>query len=279
MPFDVVPVSGHLGAELRGVDLRTLDDATAAAVEAAVIEHQVVFVRDADLTDDEQLAFAARLGEPMLFPFARVMGATVPTIGVIADGPDNPNVTDDWHTDVTWIATPPDYAVLRATVVPERGGDTLWASTSAAYDALSPAMQRLLDGLRVHHDNTSFIAGMLAKNPHLDVPGGVADRLRAEYPPVTHPLVRTHPVSGRRALYLGGRFMHGIVGMRPDESAALLGFLERHATDARFVCRRPWQPGDVAIWDERTTLHRSAGDHFPQRREIRRVEVGGSVPV
>lgn len=276
--IEIVPVSGALGAEVRGVELRGADARTAALVEEALVEHEVLFFRDADLTDDDQLAFARLLGEPHIFPMSRLLGATVPTIGAIVDGPDSPPVADGWHTDVTWIATPPDYAILRSVEVAERGGDTLWASMTAAYDALSPAMQAFVSGLVVRHDNTSFIRGMIAKRPELDVPGGLPDRLREEYPPVEHPLVRTHPVTGRRALYLGGGFMRGIVGMHADESAALLAFLERHATDPRYVCRWRWRVGDVAMWDERSTNHRAAGDNFPYVREVRRCEVGGSRP-
>ena len=187
-------------------------------------------------------------------------------------------MADEWHTDVTWIATPPDVAILRALVVPVRGGDTLWASMTAAYQALSPTMQALLSQLRVRHDNTSFIRGMLVKRPDLDVPGGLPERLRNEYPAVEHPLVRTHPISGRHALYLGGGFMRGIVDMKPDESEAILGFLQQHAANEQFQCRWRWSIGDVAVWDERSTNHRSAGDHFPQHRDIRRVECGAATP-
>lgn len=279
MTLELVPVGGLLGAEVRGVDLRRMDDATFAGVHDALVAEQVIFFRDVHLTDEEQLALGARFGELAIFPFAKLRGATEPTVGAIVDGPDSRPVADEWHTDVTWIATPPDVAVLRSVVAPARGGDTLWASMTAAYDALSPAMRALVDPLRVRHDNTSFIEGMLVKHPGLDVPGGIPDQLRAQYPPVVHPLVRTHPVSGRKALFLGGRFMRGIVGMHQDESDALLGFLQQHAADERFQCRWRWTPGDVAIWDERSTNHRSAGDHFPQVREIRRVECGGAVPV
>jgi taurine dioxygenase len=277
--FDVATVTGCLGAELRGVDLRAMDDSTFAAVEHALVEHEVVFVRDMHLTEDEQLALGARFGALNVFPMAKMRGATQPAPGVFVDTPESPPVADAWHTDVTWIATPPDVAILCLSVAAERGGDTMWSSMTAAYDALSPTMQDLICGLRVRHDNTSFIRGMLEKMPELDVPGGVPDQLRAAYPPVEHPLVRTHPVSGRRALYLGGGFMRGIVGMHQDESDALLGFLQAHAGDAGFVCGWHWRSGDVAIWDERSTNHRAAGGPFVGRREMRRVECGGAVPV
>lgn len=277
--IQIVPVAGALGAEIRGVDLRVLDEATFDIVHRALVEHEVVFFRDVHLTDDEHLALGGRFGTVNIFPMSKLRGATAPTLQVIVDGPDSRPVADYWHTDVTWIATPPDIAILRPTVIPARGGDTLWASMTTAFDALSPTMQTMLRGLTVRHDNTSFIRGMLEKLPEQDVPGGLPDLLRANYPPVEHPLVRTHPVSGRQVLYLGGDFMRGIVGMHPDESDALLTFLRSHMADARFVCRWRWHPGDVAIWDERSTNHRSAGDHWPQRREVRRCELGAAVPM
>ena len=277
--IEIVPVSGCLGAEIRGVDVRSLDDATFAAVERALVEYEVIFFRGVHLTDEEQLALGARFGSLNVFPMSKLLGVTEPGVGAIVDSPENPPVADEWHTDVTWIATPPNVAILRAVVVPARGGDTLWASMTAAYDALSPTMQVLVSQLRVRHDNTSFIRGMLAKRPELDVAGGLPERLRTEYPAVEHPLVRTHPISGRRALYLGGGFMRGIVDMLPDESDALLGFVQHHAANERFQCRWRWSVGDVAVWDERSTNHRSAGDHFPQHREIRRVECGAATPL
>jgi taurine dioxygenase len=161
--------------------------------------------------------------------------------------------------------------------VPERGGDTLWASMTTAYDSLSPTMQRLVAGLEVVHDNESFIDGLLRKAP-AEGAAVLAERLRSAYPPVTHPLVRTHPDTGRRVLFLGGQFMRRIVGMSEAESRTLLEFLVRHVEDPRFHCRWRWQPGDVAIWDERSTNHRNAADYFPQARCVRRIEVAGDQP-
>ncbi len=177
--MEVVAVSGALGAELRGVDLRNLDDTAFAALRRALVEHEVVFVRDAFLTDEEHLALGARFGTINIFPMSKLLGVTEPKLQVIVDGLDSRPTADDWHTDVTWIATPPDISILRATVIPARGGDTLWSSTTAAYEALSPRTQAFVQGLMVRHDNTAFIRGMLSKMPHLDVPGGLPDQLRA----------------------------------------------------------------------------------------------------
>lgn len=278
MSVTVDPVAGHIGAVIDGVDLRDPGDELAGVVDA-LHTHEVVFFRNADLSEDEQMALGRRLGSPSVFPMARIMGATEPRMTVIEDGPDNPIRTDHWHTDVTWIDRPPKYALLQALAVPERGGDTMWVSCTAVYEALSPAMQEFLAGLTVIHDNESFIGGVRIKMgderaEELDIPG----RLRAEYPPVVHPLVRTHPDTGRRALLWGGRFMRRIVELSDEESVAVMGFLEARVNDPRFQVRWQWEPGDLAVWDERSTAHRSAGDHGEQRRAIRRLEIDGDRP-
>ena len=277
--IESTPVSGSLGAELSGVDLTAMDDETTAALRAAIVEHEVVFVRGAFLDEQQHLALGDALGGAMTFPLFRLLGATDPTLTVIEDGPDSKPEADEWHTDATWIAEPPDFAILQANVVPERGGDTLWASMTAAFEGLSEPMRRFCRGLTVRHDNASFIAGMARKAPQLVTEHDLDRRLREAYPPVDHPLVRTHPESGREALFLGGRFMRRVNELTENESRTLLDLLARHVDDARFHCRWRWQPGDVAIWDERSTNHRSAADHFPQHRQIRRCEVGGDRPV
>jgi len=275
--LEIRPVSGALGAEVRGVDLRTVDDAGFAEIRGLLHEHEVLFFPAAGLSEDEHMAVGRRFGPIAVFPVARLLGATEPRFQVITDGPDSRPTADQWHTDVTWIAEPPDYALLAATVVPERGGDTLWASMTAAYDGLSPAMQEFVAGLEVVHDNTAFIEAAREKMPDPNA-GELLERLRTEYPPVVHPLVRTHPDTGRRALFLGGDFMRRIEGLHPDESRSILDLLKRHIDDARYQCRWRWTSGDLAIWDERSTNHRSAADHFPQHRSIRRIEICGSRP-
>lgn len=276
--IEVRPVGGALGAEVHGADLRSLDEAGADQLKALLHEYEVLFFPGAHLSGDEQMALGRCFGEVALFPLARLMGHTEPTFQVISDGPESPPEADYWHTDVTWTAEPPNYALLHAELMPARGGDTLWASMTTAYERLSPTMRHVLDELQVVHDNESFIRGMYRKMPGRPEVDELAERLRAAYPPVLHPLVRTHPDTGRQALFLGGRFMRRIEGMTDDESQTLLGFLLRHIEDPALQCRWRWQPGDLAIWDERSTNHRSAGDHFPQRRQIRRIEITGERP-
>lgn len=275
--MEIVAVSGALGGEVRGVDLRSLGAGQLGGVLDALHRYEVIFFRGANLTAEEHMEVAAAFGEIAIFPLSRLNGATQPTFQTITDGPDSPSLADHWHTDVTYVATPPKYALLHAEVIPERGGDTLWASMTAAYNALSPTMQKVLAGLEVVHDCQSFVAGMRTKGSGATMEQ-LATKMLEAYPPVTHPLVRTHPDTKKRALFLGGEFMRRINGMHESESRALLDYLSHHIEDPRFHCRWRWQPGDLAIWDERCTNHRSAGDYFPQVRSIRRVEIAGDRP-
>lgn len=270
----VHPMGGALGAEVRGAQLRSLSSMAAIALREALLDHGVLFFRDAGLGDDEHLRVAEAFGQPSIFPLSRMMGATEPTFQVIRDDADSPPSADNWHTDVTWIAEPPSMAFLRATLVPPTGGDTMWGSMTAAYEALSAPMKKLCDGLRVVHDNASFIRGMERKLGREGV-AEIAGRLRKEYPPVEHPLVRLHPETGRRALLFGGNFMRRIVGLTSLESDRLLAFLHSHIAEPRFHVRWRWNEGDFVIWDERCTVHRALGDHFPQAREVRRCTVDG----
>jgi taurine dioxygenase len=274
----VQPSGGALGAEISGVDPSGLDEQSTAAIRAAILEHEVVFFRGVNLSEEQQVSLAEQFGTPSISPVGKLMGQTEPTLQVIADGPGSPPAADDWHTDRTWLAEPPNMAVLQALVVPLRGGDTMWASMTAAFDALSADMQEFCCGLTALHDNEPFIRGVVAKAPERAVEYRLDERLREEYPPVVHPLVRTHPETGKPALLLGGSFMKQIVELRPNESAALIGLLDRHITDPQFHVRWQWASGDVAIWDERSTLHRAVGDSGEQERVIRRVEVGSDAP-
>jgi taurine dioxygenase len=273
--MDVHPITGALGAEIRGVDLRDpgLDF---DAIHRTLLEYEVIFFRGVDLTEEEHLELGHRFGTPSIFPIARLMGMTEPTMTVIEDGPDSPNQADEWHTDVTWTAEPPAYALLHMEVLPERGGDTLWCSATRAYDLFSPAMKDFLTGLTVTHDNEGFIARMIEKigDPDHELVHG----LRADYPPVVHPLIRTHPETGKRALVWSRNFIRRIHELSAAENRAVLAMLADHVNDPRLHCRWRWAQGDLAIWDERSTLHRAAGDHWPHRRVIRRLEIDGDRP-
>ena len=178
--------------------------------------------------------------------------------------------------DVTWLEVPPAIAFLTCLEIPAHGGDTMWASSSAAYSDLSARMRRMIDGLEtVHSCHESFVE-IAERKSGID---GLAGRLRDAYPPLRHPLVRTHPESGKRSLFMTDRgVMHRIVDLPERESEAILDFLAEHVDQPRFQVRWKWEPGQLAIWNERTTLHRGVSDHYPQRRVIRRCTVDGEVP-
>ena len=189
-PYDRIrlrPVSGNIGAEVTEVDLRNLDEEAFAEIHHALLENEVLFFPGSKLDDESQMALAHRFGQPSVFPLLRLMGETGPTFQVIEDGPDSPNEADYWHTDVTWTEEPPKIALLRAGVVPESGGDTMWGSMTAAYDALSPLMQERLAGLEVVHDNESFIEAVGRKMGGTEESRKLLGDLRDAYPPVTQP--------------------------------------------------------------------------------------------
>jgi taurine dioxygenase len=267
-------VAGALGAVVTGVDLAgPLADATVDSIRDALHEHQVLFFHDQDLTDDQQLQFASRFGTVSPYSFTRMLGDTR-RVSLIEDTADSPPDADGWHTDVSWVAEPPAYAVLNARVIPPTGGDTMWSSLFAAYDALSPTMQELCADLTVRHHSGPDFRERIARifGPES------ADRVAAEFPPVEHPLVRAHPATGRRALWVSGRFMDQIVGMHRDESDALLGFLVRQIENPNFCIRWRWTVNDLAMWDEASTNHRALSDHYPQHRVMRRCTVDGGRP-
>lgn len=248
-----------VGAEVSGVDLSSpLSAGDRDAIEAALLDHLVLFFRAQPLTETQQLDFARRFG-PVKDDFV-----------TLVDGPDSPPKADRWHTDVPFSPSPPDIAVLTMPDPAPVGGDTLWLSLYAVYERLSPVMQRMLDGLEMEFDMGP------SKEAARELYGEEYYRqLLANEPTARHPLVRVHPVTGRPALYLGGAFMRGIVGMAPDESDALIAFLQSRLDDPNIQVRWRWSQHDVVMWDERATNHRALSDHWPQHRRVRRCVVGG----
>lgn len=269
-------IAGALGAEVGGVDLsKPLDEGRFEELHAALLEHQVIFLRGQHgFDDDAHLAFAGRFGELSVYPLVKVFGGTQ-ALETIEDKEGNPPGADQWHTDVTWVERPPKIGILCAQIIPPYGGDTLWASTRAAWEALSPVMQDLCARLTVRHGLDDFFWGKVRAKAGDELTERARAAIDAE---VHHPLVRTHPETGRKSLFVAGGFMLGIDGMTEEESSLLLDFLMRHATRERFQVRWRWQEGDVAIWDERCTLHHALPDHYPQHRRMRRCTVDGDRP-
>jgi taurine dioxygenase len=273
--IEVLPLTAAIGAEIRGVDARApLSDALRDAVHAALMDHLVLFFRDQDVTEEQQLAFAANFGPPVSASITRDRDAEPRLFVTLEDTADSPPKADRWHTDVPFVPQPPDIAVLSMRESPAVGGDTLWASLYAVYDSLSPVFQAALADLELDLDLgevRSTIAELYGEE--------YLRELEAEFEMPRHPLVRVHPVTGRAALYLCGDNMAGIVGMQRAESDALLGFLLSRLENPNVFCRWHWETHDLAMWDERCTNHRAVSDHYPSYRKIRRCLVGAGDPV
>jgi taurine dioxygenase len=276
MTISVSRLTPALGAVVEGVKLSEEQPPdTIERLGALLVEHQILFFRRQPLTPQQQCRFARRFGELHIHPIYPVL-PELPEIMVIDthEGflPDN----DNWHTDVTFSQTPPLAGILAAKQLPSVGGDTLWSSTIAAYEALSAPLKRLLDGLTAEHSVVkSFPPGRWGSDPAFKER---YDRAVAKHPPVTHPVVRTHPVSGRKGLFVNDGFTTRIHELSARESDALLAFLFAHSARLEFILRWQWQVDDVAFWDNRITQHYAVADYMPERRIMHRATVVGDRP-
>ncbi|MEM6484894.1 MAG: TauD/TfdA family dioxygenase [Pseudomonadota bacterium] len=263
-----------IGTEILGIDLREPhSQETIDYLAELLVERKVLFFRDQPLTRGEHVAFAARFGELEVHPFTPNDPEHPEVIHLVNDR-DRPPSINVWHSDVTWRSEPSLGSILRARLLPSVGGDTLFANMEAAYDALDDGLKEQLEGLQAVHDNENFLRAM-AKRGASDAE--VAAR-RAQFPPVTHPVVRTHPVSGRKSLYVNRAFTRAIVGMEPAESDALLQKLFLQAWIPDFQCRFRWEVDSLAFWDNRAAQHYAAADYYPERREMERVTIIGDKP-
>jgi taurine dioxygenase len=271
----VKPLTPSIGAEIEGINLARLDDDGFAAVHQALLDHLVLFFRDQDITPREHLTFARRFGEvePPHPVFDRVPEA--PEVSVIEQRGAQGIYNDEWHTDVSFRERPPLASILHCKVAPEVGGDTLWASMYAAYDGLSEGIKRLIEPLTAVHDITGGFMDVL-----LDQEDGVAklQKAQAANPPVIHPVVRTHPETGRRALFVNRSFTVAIRGLSRVEGRGLLDLLLAHAELPSHQVRFRWRAGSLAIWDNRCTQHFAAADYAPHHRKMHRVTVIGDKP-
>lgn len=272
--FEVQPVAGALGAEVRNIDLREpLSDSGFETLRAALLEHQVLFFREQDVNPQQHRDLAHRFGELLCHP-AYPTPDGFPEVTILEHSAEKPSKIEVWHADMTFRPQPPLGSILQAKVVPQRGGDTLWASMSAAYEALSPAMQDFLSGLTAVHDFKYGFKESLAE------PGGY-ERLKQaveDNPPVTHPVVRVHPVSGRKSLFVNALFTTHIVELSAAESRAVLAMLFEHMVQPEFTCRFRWEPNSIAFWDNRITIHKPVNDHGLQNRVLQRVVILGDTP-
>jgi taurine dioxygenase len=276
MTIQVTRVTTAIGALVEGVDLsQELAQPQVDRLAELLAQHQVLFFRDQPLTPQQQVRFASRFGTLHVHPIYPVL-PELPEILVLDTHKDFLPDNDNWHTDVTFSETPPMAGILAAKQMPSSGGDTLWSSCSAAYDGLSQPMRGFLDGLTAQHSVAkSFPPERWQNDPAFKER---YERAVAKHPPVNHPVVRTHPVTGRKGLFVNGGFTTHINELRPAESRVLLDFLDAHAGRPEFTVRWRWKVGDLVFWDNRVTQHYAVADYLPERRVVYRATVNGDKP-
>ncbi|MDP2261458.1 MAG: TauD/TfdA family dioxygenase [Caulobacter sp.] len=270
--IDVRRVAGALGAEIGGVDLSApLADDTIAAIRKALVEHQVIFFRDQSLTPEQQLAFGRRFGPLNIHPYVKGMADHPEVMEIIKEPSDRINFGGGWHSDMSFLEAPSIGSILYAVETPDYGGDTLFASQAAAFDALSPGLQKTLEGLSaVHSAGREYAPTGASAQSRGSMQISEAEGAVGEY---VHPMVKVHPETGRKALYVNPAFTMRIEGWSRRESKALLDYLFEHSRFEAFTCRFGWKPGSVAFWDNRSVWHFALNDYPGQRRHMRRVTV------
>jgi taurine dioxygenase len=273
--LDIGPIAGALGAEIHGMDLASeLDSGTVAAIRRALLDHLVIFFRGQDLPPDRFLAFARRLGTPVEYPLVKGIEGYPEIIRVAKLEHETVNFGGIWHSDTTYLETPPMGTMLVAREVPPVGGDTLFANMYLAYETLSDGMKRLLEGLKgvstsLKADATRTREDRIKSDPTTQSRQG----LTAE-----HPVVRTHPETGRKALYVNVAHTVRFAGMTEAESAPILRFLFEHQVRPEFTCRFAWRAGSLAFWDNRAAQHNPVNDYHGHRRVMHRITLAGDRP-
>ena len=276
MSLTLTPISTALGAQIEGVDLtQPLSVEQREAIEQALLKHQVIFFKNQSINPQQQARFAANFGDLHIHPIYPNIPEQ-PEVLVLDTAVTYVRDNAVWHTDVTFLPTPAMGAVLSAKQLPAFGGDTLWASGIAAFEGLSAPLQQLLDGLTATHDFTkSFPLERFGSTPE---DFARWDQTRKNNPPLSHPVVRTHPVSGRKSLFVNEGFTTRINELSEAESDAILTLLFAHATRPEYTIRWRWQENDVAFWDNRVTQHYAVDDYRPNRRVMHRATILGDAP-
>ena len=275
--IEVIQRGATIGAEVKGVDFsKPVDAGTASAIHDALMRYSLIYFRDAAMTPAQHVAFGRLFGELTVHPFVPHL-EEFPEVVVLDNHADNPVFsTDHWHSDETFRLTPPMGSILRCLVRPETGGETLWCDMVAAYEGLSDKMQKFVSGLEAIHDFKNFrhkFDHLPPRERHLKLA-----EMEEELPNPAHPVVRTHPVTKRKALFVNEQFTLAIKGMREDESRALLDFLYAQSRIPEFQFRFHWEVNSMVFWDNRPLQHYAANDYYPQRRTMHRVTIKGDQP-
>lgn len=277
--FEIIPLAGALGAEIAGVSLATLEDERAwREILAAFVAHSVLVFRGQSLEPQDLMRVGARFGPPCFYPFVTGLADHPHIFEVVKEPQEEKNFGGAWHTDTAYLAQPPLATLLYAVETPTHGGDTLFASTRAAYDALSPGMRALVDAL-VGVNSASLKYGGGRTLMHKGIGGmQVHDTDAADQYEAEHPVARTHPETGRKALYVSRSHTIRFRDMSEEESRPLIDWLAAHQTRPEFTCRVRWAPGTLTVWDNRCTQHHAVNDYRGQRRRMRRLTVGPQTP-
>jgi alpha-ketoglutarate-dependent taurine dioxygenase len=273
--FDVRPIAGAIGAEIHGVDLaRELSEDTVAAIRRAWLEHCVIFFRNQPLPPAQFLRFARRFGAIVEYPFIKGIEGFPEIIPVVKLEHEKTNFGGIWHSDTSYLQKPPMATMLIAREVPPKGGDTMFANTYLAYETLSAGMKQLLEGLVAINSSRKADASRTREDRVKDMK---RDDAKQEYVG-EHPVVRTHPETGRKALYVNVAHTLNFKDMSEAESAPLLNYLIQHQTRPEFTCRFAWEVGSIAFWDNRCTQHHPVNDYHGYRRAMHRITLAGDSP-
>jgi taurine dioxygenase len=272
--IEISPIAGALGAEIGGVDVaQDLDDSVIGEIRQALLDHGVIFFRDQTLARDRHKAFTRRFGEIFIHPNYNGVSADPEIVDIRREPGDKKIVGEDWHTDTTMVADPPMGAILYAIEVPPYGGDTLFANQYLAYDTLSPGLKRTVESLRAVHTDRLVAGPQANMNAHRSTK--VREDANWRETISVHPVVRTHPETGRKLLFVNRSYTVGFEGWTEAESRPLLEYLLEHGHRPEFTCRFRWANGSIAFWDNRCTKHLAVHDAGPYRRVMRRTQIRG----
>jgi len=269
-PFGIEPATPTIGAYLTGLDLREdLPDDVIAGIRAALLEWKVVFFRDQHLTQVQHMDFGKRFGDLEIHPVTPKEQEHQEILRLVHNEKSR-GIENNWHSDVTWRPTPSLGSILHAIEIPSVGGDTLWANMEAGYDALSDEVKEKVTGRTASHDFMRAFAVRIPKERH--------EEFRAKTPIQHHPVIRTHPETGRRSIYVNIGFTTHIDGLEKEESDILLDILQKQAAKPECQVRLKWEPGTIAFWDNRSSQHYAVSDYWPATRVMERVTVAGDKP-
>ena len=271
--YPLLHLSPVIGTEVHSIDITDVDDDTVKWLGDLLVERKVIFFRDQDVSRQAHVEFARRFGELEVHPFIENHN-TFPEIIHLDNDRQRPPYINIWHSDVTWREKPSLGSILRARVVPDVGGDTLFANMEAAYEGLDDETKEQIEGLYAIHDNEGFLRSMRSQGASEEE---IEDKRKA-FPPQRHPIVRTHPVSGRKSLYVNKAFTRGIEGMELEDSMKLCTRLFQQAWIPDYQCRFRWRENSFAFWDNRAVQHYAAADYWPETRKMERVTIIGDRP-